>query len=244
MRRDRAALLRSPRSLALVAALALACANAPETGERAEAESGAVSRTPGAETTTTSEAQSRPRPGPRSTDAPTRAVAVVTLDADDSRPCETLCGRAGDCLAEDEAYGSDAAASLELSCLDLCVHAPREDPARTSFLACDERSSCGELTGCLEAAWMPLSLARRGPKVAAVGVQEDRCRAACRWIYYCTAGTGPPGEGTLDPSYEPVIELCYQDCDNASVNREHLSEVYECLVNNCSQYEAYACLQP
>jgi hypothetical protein len=243
MRRDRAAQLRSPPSLALAAALALGCASAPEAGEQGDGDSAGASTKPGARTPKTREAPARRRAGRSSTGEPAPTVAVVNLDADESRPCEALCGRAGDCLSDDDAHGSAAASSLELSCLDLCVHAPRDDPARTAFLACDERSSCGELTSCLEAAWLPISLARKGPEVAAVGMQEDRCRAACRWIYYCSAGTGPPGEGTIDPSYQPIIELCYQDCDNASVDRSRFNAIYECLVDNCSQDKAYDCLR-
>src|SRR5262245_54408045 len=75
-------------------------------------------------------------------------VTVASVTPTDALPCERTCGRVGDCLLETHDVGDFEASRLELQCLDSCVHSPADAESRTSFLACDQKSSCGELLGC------------------------------------------------------------------------------------------------
>ncbi|NVB39411.1 hypothetical protein G6O69_16330 [Pseudenhygromyxa sp. WMMC2535] len=175
-------------------------------------------------------------------------VAVVTLAADERRPCERACGQLGDCLRdEDPAHGSSAS-HLELECLDLCVHAPADAAARDQLLACGERSSCGELTECMAAPWSALREVRKPAAPGNVVLVQDECNLSCTWLYHCLFTGAPPGELSLSSDLELSLQNCYAQCESSS-DADGINELvnaYECLSGqgspSCTQ-NPYECLR-
>lgn len=174
---------------------------------------------------------------PRSSSAPSLArslTAVATTDASDAPPCERVCGRLGDCLLADPDFTSASASALELACLDLCVHSADAAPAQAEFLACGQQSECGQLQACAERSWTALAQVRQGPDIAGVLASADPCRVGCRWTYACIQTGMPPGQAPLDPHVEQWLELCEDNCERNSYEREWYTKMANCLPTRCS----------
>ena len=232
-----------PRSLPLLSVLTLsallACTHGPsvETPDTRGSKNAGTTQGGGAST------QESRSTSPFDSAGTTTPVGVVALDLGETRPCEQLCGRVGDCLLEGEDYQDNAAANLELECLDLCVHAPPTATARQQFLACESRDGCGPLTQCASDQWMALRGVRKGPEIASVDVAQDACRLGCTWLYHCLFTGAPPGEAELESGLQENLQTCKDQCDDVSPGEvEHLSKMYECLAGGqCS--DPYACMR-
>lgn len=170
-------------------------------------------------------------------------VAVATTSASEAQPCERVCGSLGDCLLDDDSYTTVVAGGLELECLNLCVHAPDSAPIKSEFLACGAQTECGPLKSCAEQHWVALAEARRGPEIAGVvSPSADPCKNACRWMYSCIFTSTPPGDAPLDPAYEQYVTTCVDGCDQmAAAEREMMTNLGVCLVDNCSAERAGVC---
>jgi hypothetical protein len=163
-------------------------------------------------------------------------IAVTATSASEAGQCERMCGSLGDCLLADDAYTTAGAGSLELQCLDICVHSPEAEPAKTTFLACGSQTQCGQLVDCAEQNWDALAATRRSPEVGGIVASGDTCVLACDWIWACLFTNAPPGEIALDPVYEQYKGECANSCQQDSPqNREVMSQWYTCLQDNCSQ---------
>ncbi len=172
----------------------------------------------------------------------TTVVAVATTNAGDAQPCERVCGSLGDCLLTDDDYTAQVAGGLELECLDMCVHSPDSEPAKTEFLACGGESECGQLQACAERNWTALANARRRPEQAGgVVASADPCMAGCRWWFACASTGQPPGEAYIDPQLEILMEECFKQCDNES-ERQRLTRIGKCLTTHCAD-EPYLCIE-
>jgi hypothetical protein len=196
------------------------------------------------------------RAGPSEVGRPglaTSLIAVATTNANEAQPCERMCGTLGDCLLADPDYTSVAAGGLELQCLDMCVHSPDGEPAKTEFLACggqvdsDSRRSaadCDPLQACAERTWAALAASRRGPEVSGVaGVLADSCELGCKWMYSCMSTNMPPGEAYLNPDFERSMnENCINQCEHLPQTEYNtLSRMPSCLAHQCSMEGVYQC---
>jgi hypothetical protein len=173
-------------------------------------------------------------------------IAVTATSASEAQPCERMCGSLGDCLFADDDYTTIAAGGLELQCLDMCVHSPDGDPAKTEFLACGSHSTCDQLQACAERNWLTLAASRRGPEIAGVvGSAIDPCQNGCWWTYACMGMGKPPIEAYVDENFEREVQnSCVDRCDEmAESERVQWITMGECLPNHCSSVEdSYHCL--
>ena len=170
-------------------------------------------------------------------------VTVASVPPTDAQPCERTCGRVGDCLLETHDVDDFEASRLELECLDACVHSPADAEPRTSFLACEQKSSCGDLLGCARTSWNSLMASRVGPVVSGVTTGGDKCIEGCRWMYWCIFTSSPPGSTYLDPAYEEIIRGCEAGCQTYQPAERAQYEYWsECMPSHCSQEQYTACL--
>jgi hypothetical protein len=173
---------------------------------------------------------------------------VTATSVDEAEPCERMCGSLGDCLFVDDAYTTVAASGLELQCLDLCVHAPDTEPAKTDFLACGNQTACGQLQACAERTWDALASVRRGhgPTIASVVTNVDPCKDGCRWVYSCLITGSPPGEAQVDEYIQKEINACLSRCEGDEITDADLEswiKMAECLPNHCTSVDdAYTCI--
>jgi hypothetical protein len=162
-------------------------------------------------------------------------VAVTGTSLGDASPCERTCGRIGDCLFESDDYREPEAGGLELECLDLCVHTPKDAEPHQALLKCEQRSSCGELIECAEASWAALGELREGPTVEGFTATVDPCKAGCRWLYSCMFSSAPPGDAYMDPAIEEQVRYCERSCENMEPQeRETYINLGRCLPSHCS----------
>jgi hypothetical protein len=162
-------------------------------------------------------------------------VAVAMTQS--GEPCERVCGSLGDCLLADDAYSSAVAGRLELSCLDLCVHAPDGDPAKRELLGCGGQA-CGELTACAERNWATLSAASSRVEPQPIATSGDPCVESCLWMFSCSASFQPPDQTNTDPGWE---RDCAQQCEE-EIWRTMMMHMGPCVVNHCSDVNAvYEC---
>lgn len=236
-------------SLARVAGvlgLALACVACAPSGSKAGESQGAsesVDARTDAEATPSSARMPSSSLAATSSPGSLAPVAVVALDASEARPCERLCLNVGDCLFADEGYSDRAAAGLELECLDLCVHAPAEAPERASFLRCEQRSSCGELTTCVGDLWEPLRASHAPRETAAVEALTNGCESACTWLYYCLFTGQAPGEFGLEQSMQEGLDSCVKNCEDLGpAEQEEMGRMLPCLYDECTK-DATVCLR-
>lgn len=227
------------RLLAVLALAALAC-NKTDPSTRGVG-------SPSADAAGTENAKSNPGQASKtSSDAATLArsfVSVATTSPSDAQPCERTCGRVGDCLLEADDVSEFEAGRLELECLDQCVHSPADAQPRAAFLACEQKSACGDLLGCVRSTWDPLVATRVGPAVQGVVGGGDLCEEGCRWLYSCVYTGKPPGDVNLAGEYEEVIRWCEGMCPNMS-EQERQQWIYfvECMPSHCSQETFSACM--
>lgn len=179
----------------------------------------------------------------RNADALVRSlVAVAATSPSDAQPCERTCGRVGDCLLADEDVGEFEASRLELECLDVCVHAPENEAARSAFLACDEPSGCGELLGCARLNWDALVAARSGPAVQGITTGGgDSCFDSCQWWLSCMVNGVSPDQAPLPSEYEESLRSCEMQCETSPAERDLYRNLGECARANCSPERLMAC---
>ncbi len=229
-----------PASLALSALLFVgACRPAPE-AEGAGAPTASVA---GTEADSERGASVRPKTARAGEPNPASAlIAVASVEAGAASPCERVCGSLGDCLLADRTYSDAVAGGLELECLDMCVHSPDAEPAKSAFLACGGKSECGALTTCAERNWPALAALHESPGVADVVAVNDTCKAGCRWYIACLFAGKPPGEAYLDSQSVELMETCIDQCDLVQTGHyEMMTHFADCLPDRCSYERAAEC---